>query len=52
MNQPAQPVVREIVDALDRRYPRAWAESWDHVGLVLGDFDTPVSPFFSASTIE
>ncbi len=43
MNQPAQPVVREIVDALDRRYPRAWAESWDRVGLVLGDFDTPVS---------
>ena len=22
--------------------PRAWAEQWDRVGLVLGDFDTPV----------
>jgi dinuclear metal center YbgI/SA1388 family protein len=43
VNQPAAPTVREVVDALDRRYPRAWAESWDRVGLVLGDFDTPVT---------
>ncbi len=43
MNQPAPPTVREVVDALDRRYPRAWAESWDRVGLVLGDFDAPVA---------
>lgn len=43
MNQPAAPTVGEMVDALDRRYPRAWAESWDRVGLVLGDFDTPVT---------
>ena len=34
--------VRDVVDALDRRYPRDWAEQWDRVGLVLGDFDTPV----------
>jgi dinuclear metal center YbgI/SA1388 family protein len=38
-----QPTVRDVVDALDRRYPRAWAEDWDRVGLVLGDFDTPVT---------
>jgi dinuclear metal center YbgI/SA1388 family protein len=31
-----------VVDALDRRYPHQWAEQWDRVGLVLGDFDTPV----------
>jgi dinuclear metal center YbgI/SA1388 family protein len=37
------PTVRDLVDALDRRYPRAWAEPWDRVGLVLGDFDTPVT---------
>jgi dinuclear metal center YbgI/SA1388 family protein len=43
VNQPAQPSVRDVVDALDRRYPRAWAESWDRVGLVLGDFDTGVT---------
>jgi dinuclear metal center YbgI/SA1388 family protein len=36
------PTVRDLVDALDRRYPRAWAEQWDRVGLVLGDFDIPV----------
>jgi dinuclear metal center YbgI/SA1388 family protein len=30
------------VDALDRRYPRAWAEQWDRVGLVLGDFTSSV----------
>jgi dinuclear metal center YbgI/SA1388 family protein len=43
VNQPALPTVREIADALDRRYPRAWAEQWDRVGLVLGDFDSPVA---------
>ncbi|MCO8274806.1 Nif3-like dinuclear metal center hexameric protein [Actinoplanes sp. TRM 88003] len=31
-----------MVSALDRRYPRDWAESWDRVGLVLGDFEHPV----------
>ncbi|SDT65627.1 Nif3-like dinuclear metal center hexameric protein [Actinoplanes derwentensis] len=35
--------VRAVVDALDSRYPRDWAESWDRVGLVLGEFDHPVS---------
>jgi dinuclear metal center YbgI/SA1388 family protein len=34
----ALPTVREVIDALDRRYPREWAEQWDRVGLVLGDF--------------
>ncbi|RZU52780.1 dinuclear metal center YbgI/SA1388 family protein [Krasilnikovia cinnamomea] len=36
------PTVREVVAALDGRYPRAWAEQWDRVGLVLGEFDAPV----------
>jgi dinuclear metal center YbgI/SA1388 family protein len=36
------PSVRDVVDALDRRYPRAWAEQWDRVGLVLGDFGISV----------
>ncbi|SNY33932.1 Nif3-like dinuclear metal center hexameric protein [Paractinoplanes atraurantiacus] len=36
------PTVRDVIDALDRRYPREWAESWDRVGMVLGDFDHPV----------
>jgi dinuclear metal center YbgI/SA1388 family protein len=40
---PAPPSVQDVVDALDRRYPREWAEQWDRVGLVLGDFDTPVN---------
>ncbi|MFI5933194.1 Nif3-like dinuclear metal center hexameric protein [Actinoplanes sp. NPDC051494] len=38
----APPTVREVVAALDARYPRAWAEQWDRVGLVLGDLDLPV----------
>ncbi|MEV6599262.1 Nif3-like dinuclear metal center hexameric protein [Actinoplanes sp. NPDC051346] len=38
----APPTVREVVAALDARYPRAWAEQWDRVGPVLGDFDCPV----------
>ena len=40
---PAAPAVRDVVDALDLRYPREWAEQWDRVGMVLGDFDTPVT---------
>ncbi|MCW2137052.1 Nif3-like dinuclear metal center hexameric protein [Actinoplanes cyaneus] len=37
------PTVRQVVDALDARYPRSWAESWDRVGLVLGEFEHAVS---------
>jgi dinuclear metal center YbgI/SA1388 family protein len=36
------PVVSDVVAALDERYPRDWAEQWDRVGLVLGEFETPV----------
>lgn len=39
----AAPTVLDVVNALDRRYPRDWAESWDRVGLVLGEFQHPVS---------
>ncbi|MEU4162536.1 Nif3-like dinuclear metal center hexameric protein [Actinoplanes sp. NPDC026670] len=35
--------VRALVDSLDARFPRAWAESWDRVGLVLGEFEHPVT---------
>jgi dinuclear metal center YbgI/SA1388 family protein len=35
--------VLDVVTALDARYPRSWAESWDKVGLVLGEFDHPVA---------
>jgi dinuclear metal center YbgI/SA1388 family protein len=34
--------VRDVTAALDARYPPAWAEDWDRVGLVLGDPDAPV----------
>ncbi|MET8148039.1 Nif3-like dinuclear metal center hexameric protein [Actinoplanes sp. NPDC049668] len=39
----APPTVRDVVAALDARYPRAWAEQWDRVGLVLGEFETAVT---------
>jgi dinuclear metal center YbgI/SA1388 family protein len=39
----ALPAVRDVVDALDRRYPRDWAEQWDRVGLVLGDFGSALT---------
>lgn len=42
MTDSVLPTVRDVVDALDRRYPRDWAEQWDRVGLVLGEFGTPV----------
>jgi dinuclear metal center YbgI/SA1388 family protein len=34
--------VADVVAALDRRYPPAWAEQWDRVGLVLGEPTAPV----------
>ena len=34
--------VADVVAELDRRYPPAWAEEWDRVGLVLGEPDAPV----------
>jgi dinuclear metal center YbgI/SA1388 family protein len=43
VTESAPPTVRDVVDALDRRYPREWAEQWDRVGMVLGDFGVPVT---------
>ncbi len=34
--------LRDVIAALDARYPRSLAESWDAVGLVCGDPDEPV----------
>jgi dinuclear metal center YbgI/SA1388 family protein len=34
--------VGDVVEFLERRYPPAWAESWDRVGLVLGEPAAPV----------
>lgn len=36
------PTLADAVAALDRRYPRHTAESWDAVGLVVGDPAQPV----------
>ena len=38
----------EIVGALERLYPLDTASSWDHVGLVTGDPDQPVSLVYLA----
>jgi len=35
--------VRDIVEALDRRYPPRLAEEWDRVGLSVGDPKAPVT---------
>lgn len=35
--------VADVVAALERRYPPALAASWDHVGLVCGHLQAPVS---------
>jgi dinuclear metal center YbgI/SA1388 family protein len=34
--------VGDVVAAIERRYPPAWAEAWDRVGLVVGEPDAPV----------
>ena len=35
--------VGELVATLEERYPRAWAEAWDQVGLVVGDPGAPMT---------
>lgn len=35
--------VGDLVELLEQRYPTAWAEDWDRVGLVLGEPDAAVS---------
>ncbi len=43
MSTPAlPPTVADVVAELERRYPPAWAEEWDRVGLVLGEPCAPV----------
>ncbi len=34
--------VADVMAAMQRWYPAEWAESWDRVGLVVGDPDAPV----------
>lgn len=35
--------IADLLATLDERIPFAWAESWDVVGLLAGDADTPIS---------
>jgi dinuclear metal center YbgI/SA1388 family protein len=35
--------VADLVRLLEQRFPPAWAEDWDRVGLVLGEPDAPVT---------
>ncbi|GAA3819827.1 Nif3-like dinuclear metal center hexameric protein [Cellulomonas soli] len=41
-NGVGSPTLAEVVEVLDRRYPPGTAESWDRVGLVVGDPAQPV----------
>ncbi|MFV2019943.1 Nif3-like dinuclear metal center hexameric protein [Micromonospora sp. LOL_023] len=34
--------VADVIAAVERRYPPAWAEQWDRVGLILGEPDASV----------
>ncbi len=35
--------VGDVVAAIDSRFPESWAESWDNVGLLVGDADAEVA---------
>lgn len=37
MSSDAERTVAGLVTALERRFPSAWAEEWDNVGLIIGD---------------
>lgn len=38
--------VRDVVESVHRRFPPSWAESWDRVGLLVGDADASVRRAF------
>jgi dinuclear metal center YbgI/SA1388 family protein len=38
---PSASTVADVMAVLDERYPPAWAEDWDRVGLVVGEPDRP-----------
>lgn len=46
MSAPSTITVRDIVAFLDERFPFAWAEPWDRVGLAVGDPATRVENVF------
>ncbi|WP_327008998.1 Nif3-like dinuclear metal center hexameric protein [Dactylosporangium sp. NBC_01737] len=41
-------LVAELVELLEQRYPLSWAESWDRVGLTLGEPSAEVTKVFLA----
>lgn len=43
MSSELMPSVGELADALAERFPLEWAESWDNVGLTLGDPAAPLT---------
>jgi dinuclear metal center YbgI/SA1388 family protein len=45
---PIKPTVADLVAALDERFPPAWAEEFDRVGLVLGEPDAEVDTVLCA----
>ena len=40
--------VRELTDWLEKKYPAKMAESWDNVGLLVGDDEKEVKHVFLA----
>ncbi|MGI5181565.1 Nif3-like dinuclear metal center hexameric protein [Dactylosporangium sp. CA-152071] len=41
-------LVAELVELIEQRYPTSWAESWDRVGLTLGEPSAEVTKVFLA----
>ena len=33
---------REIINILEKKFPRSNAEEWDNVGLLIGDYDKEI----------
>lgn len=39
---PGEVLLKDVLEVLEKLYPRGTAQSWDHVGLVTGDPEQPV----------
>ena len=45
---------REIINILEKKFPRSNAEEWDNVGLLIGDYDKEIKKiqFSIDATVE
>lgn len=45
-------ILRELIEKIEKKYPRFLAESWDNVGLMIGDFNQDIKKVLVALEVN